>query len=126
MDKDNRAKVLEAYNRYLKAVIEADIDAINECIEYPLAYIGGDTVKMLDKFPIDPRAWKEKIGWATSNAFEIDVVAVTEKKAHILMRNCRRLRADGSLIEEASAFNAFKITDSGWKMYAFSDITFPA
>ena len=51
MDKDNRAKVLEAYTRYLNAVIEADIDAINECIEYPLAYIGGDSVKMLDKFP---------------------------------------------------------------------------
>ena len=126
MDKDNRAKVLEAYNRYLNAVIEADIDGINECIEYPLAYVGGDSVKMLDKFPIDPREWKEKTGWATSNAFEIDVVAVTEKKAHLLMRNCRRLRDDGSLIEEASAFYAFKITDTGWKMYAFSDITFPA
>ena len=126
MDKDNRAKVLEAYNRYLNAIIEADIDAINECIEYPLAYIGGDTVKLLDKFPIDPRKLKEKTGWATSNAFEIDAVAVTEKKAHILMRNCRRLRDDGSLIEEASAFYAFKNTESGWKMYAFSDITFPA
>ena len=83
MDKDNRAKVLEAYNQYLNAIIEVDIDAINECIEYPLAYIGGDSVKMLDKFPIDPREWKEKTGWATSNAFEIDVVAVTEKKACI-------------------------------------------
>ena len=79
---------------------------------------------MLDKFPIDPREWKEKTGWATSNAFEIDVVAVTEKKAHLIMRNCRRLRDDGSLIEEASAFYAFKTTDAGWKMYAFSDITF--
>ncbi len=76
-------------------------------------------------FAIDPREWKEKTGWATSNAFEIDVVAVTEKKAHVLMRNCRRLRDDGSLIEEASAFYAFKITGVGWKMYAFSDITFP-
>ena len=126
MDKDNRAKVLEAYNRYLNAIIEADIDAINDCIEYPLAHIGGDSVKMLDKFPIDPREWKEKTGWATSNAFEIDVVAVTEKKSHLLMRNCRRLRDDGSLIEKASAFYAFKTTDAGWKMYSFSDITFPA
>ena len=123
MDKNYRAKVLEAYNRYLNAIIKSDMDAINECIEYPLAYIGEDSVKMLDKFPIDPREWKEKIGWATSNAFEIDVVAVTEKKAHVLMRNCRRLRDDGSLIEEASAFYAFKITDAGWKMYAFSDIS---
>ena len=39
MDKNNRAKVLETYNRYLNAIIAADMDAINECIEYPLAYI---------------------------------------------------------------------------------------
>ena len=116
MDKNNRAKVLETYNRYLNAFIEADMDAINECIEYPLGYIGSDSVKMLNKFPIDPREWSEKTGWATSNAFEIEVVAVTEKKVHILIRNCRRLRADDSLIAEVSGFYAFKITDTGWKM----------
>ena len=104
MDKDNRALVLECYHRYLNAVIEADIDAINECIEYPLAYIGGGSVKMLDKFPIDPREWKEKPGWATSNAFEIDVVAVTEKKAHVLMQNCRRLRDDDPLLKKQVHF----------------------
>ena len=42
------------------------------------------------------------------------------------MRNYRRLPDDGSLIEEASAFYAFKIIDAGWKMYALSDITYPA
>ena len=126
MDKNLRVQVLETYNRYVNAIVEADMETINNCVSYPLAYVGEDSVTMLDKFPIDPREWKEKTGWATSNAFEIDVVAVTEKKAHLLMRNCRRLRDDGSLIEEASAFYAFKTTDAGWKMYAFSDITVPA
>ena len=45
------------------------METINDCISYPLAYIGADSVKMLDKFPIDPRELKERIGWATSNAF---------------------------------------------------------
>ena len=72
-------------------------------------------------FPIDPRELKERIGWATSNAFEIDVVAVSDKKAHVVIRNVRRLRSDGSLIEEATAFYALKNTNSGWKMYAISD-----
>ena len=126
MDKNLRAQVFETYNRYLNAFNEADMETINDCISYPLAYIGADSVKMLDKFPIDPRELKERIGWATSNAFEIDVVAVSEKKAHILMRNCRRLRDDGTLIEEATGFYAFRNTKEGWKMYAFSDITFPA
>ena len=58
---------------------------------------------MLDKFPIDPRELKERIGWATSNAFEIDVVAVSDKKAHVVIRNVRTLlRSDGSLIEESN------------------------
>ena len=126
MDKNLRAQVFETYNRYLNAFNESDMETINDCIAYPLAYIGADSVKMLDKFPIDPREWKKKTGWATSNAFEIDVVAISNKKAHILMRNCRRLRDDGSLIEEANGFYAFKNTNNGWKMYAFSDITFPA
>ena len=81
---------------------------------------------MLDKFPVDPQELKENIGWATSNAFEIDVVAVSDKKAHVVIRNVRRLRSDGSLIEEATAFYALKNTNNGWKIYALSDITFPA
>ena len=126
MDKNHRAQVFETYNRYLNAFNEADMETINDCISYPLAYIGADSVKMLDKFPIDPRELKERIGWATSNAFEIDVVAVSDKKAHVVIRNVRRLRSDGSLIEEATPFYALKNTNNGWKMYAISDITFPA
>ena len=126
MDKNLRAQVLETYNRYLNAVNEADMETINDCVAYPLAYIGTDSVKMLEEFPIDAREWKKKTGWAKSKAFEIDVVAVSDKKAHILMRNVRRLRYNGSLIEEATGFYAFKNTKEGWKMYAFSDITFPA
>ena len=126
MDNNRRAQVFETYNRYLNAFNEADMETINDCISYPLAYIGADSVKMLDKFPIDPRELKERIGWATSNAFEIDVVAVSDKKAHVVIRNVRRLRSNGSLIEEATGFYAFKNTNNGWKMYAFSDITFPA
>ena len=107
MDKNLRAQVFETYNIYLNAFNEADMETINDCIAYPLAYIGADSVKMLDKFPIDPQELKEKIGWATSDAFEIDVVAVSDKKAHVVIRNVRRLRANGSLIDEATAFYAF-------------------
>ena len=58
MDKNLRAQVFETYNRYLNAFNEADMETINDCISYPLAYIGADSVKMLDKFPIDPRELK--------------------------------------------------------------------
>jgi hypothetical protein len=55
-----------------------------------------------------------------------DLVAAGENKAHLLLRNARRIRADGSLIEEATGFFAYTRTSAGWKMFAISDIVFPA
>ena len=69
---------------------------------------------------------REMKGWATSEGFEIDIVAVSKTKAHVIMRNTRRIRDDGSLIEEASAFYAYTKTTDGWKMFAASDIILPA
>ena len=83
MDKNLRQQVLETYNRYVNAIVEADMDTINSCVDYPLAYIGEESVTMLDKFPIDPREWKKKKGWATSNAFKIDVIAGSDKTAQV-------------------------------------------
>ena len=81
---------------------------------------------MLDKFTIKPEEMKTQKGWDRSEAFEIDVVAVGENKAHLIMRNTRRLRKDGSLIEEATGFYAYKKVEDNWKMFAISDIIFPA
>ena len=108
MDKVERASLLGAYQRYLAAFNANNLDAINDCISYPLAYIGGDSVTILDQFPINPADMKASKGWDRSDSFEIDVVAVGENKAHLLMRNTRRLRKDGSLIEEATGFYAYK------------------
>ena len=126
MDKVERASLLGAYQRYLVAFNANDLDAINDCINYPLAYIGGDSVTLLDQFPINPADMKASKGWDRSDSFEIDVVAVGENKAHLLMRNTRRLRKDGSLIEEATAFYAYKKENDEWKMFVISDIVFPA
>ena len=63
IDKNLRAQVFETYNRFLNAFNEADMETINDCIAYPLACIDANSVKMLDKFPVDPRELKEKIEW---------------------------------------------------------------
>ncbi len=126
MDKKMRAEVLTAYEDYLTAFNNDDIDTINALVAWPLSYIGDGKVTNLDQFPVKPSELKESMGWDRSEGFEIDVVAVTETKAHVLMRNTRRLRKDGSLIEEASAFYAFTRTDDGWKMFALSDVRMPA
>ena len=69
---------------------------------------------------------KASKAWDRSDAFEIDVVAVGENKAHPLMINTRRLRKDCSLIEEATGFYAYTKVDGDWKMFAISEIVFPA
>jgi hypothetical protein len=122
----DRADILKAYEGYLEAFSESDVEAIDTYIHYPLAYIGADAVTLLDKFPINPAELKELKGWDGSEALEIDVVAAGESKAHLILRNARRLRADGSLIEEATGFYAYTRTSAGWKMFAISDIVFPA
>ena len=126
MDSSKRAALLSAYQQYIDAFNSNDIDKINKCVQFPLAYIGAGEVKMLDKFPIKPQEMKTQKGWDRSEAFEIDVVAVGENKAHLIMRNTRRLRKDGSLIEEATGFYAYTKVEDNWKMFAISDIIFPA
>lgn len=126
MDSQMRAEVLAAYEAYLSAFNNDDIDTINSLVAWPLYYIGDGKVTSLDQFPVKPSELRESMGWDRSEGFEIDVVAVTETKAHIVMRNTRRLRKDGSLIEEASAFYAFTRTGDGWKMFALSDVRMPA
>ena len=102
-----------------------DIDGINACIEFPLTHIGNGKITVLEKFPLSPTEMKKAKG-CISDSFEIDIVAMTETKAHLLCRNVRRLREDGSLIEQVSAFYAFKKTADGWKMFAISDVVTPA
>ena len=98
------------------------MDKINNFTEFPLISIGDGLVSTLDSFPISPAEMKAAKGWSTSENFEIDIVAQSDTKAYVLMRTCRRLRVDGSLIEEASGFYAYKYTSDGWKIYAISDL----
>ena len=59
MDKNLRAQVFETYNKYLNAFNEAAMEIINDCIAYPLAYIGADSVKKVYRFLIYPKELRE-------------------------------------------------------------------
>jgi hypothetical protein len=122
----NRGDVLAAYQRYLDAFMASDERAIRECLQWPCTFLGVGQAESIDEFPYSPTDLKRQKHWAASAGLEIDVVAVSEVKAHILLRNCERIRADGTLIEEVSAFYAFTKTVRGWKIFAMSSIEFPA
>jgi ketosteroid isomerase-like protein len=122
-----KQEVRNAYDRYLTAFNANDLSTINATIRYPLAYIADGEVRMVDAFPYDPAELKRSKGWHTTVDAEIEVVAVSPTKAHVILRNAKRLREDGSLIETVSALYAFtKTAEGAWKIFAASAVTNPA
>lgn len=122
----NRRAVLAAYQTYLDAFMLSDEEAIRDCIVWPCTFLGNGSSESMDVYPYSPAELRRRKGWEVSTGMEIDVVAVSDQKAHVLLRNSERVRADGSLIEEISAFYAFTKTLDGWKIFAMSSIEFPA
>jgi hypothetical protein len=122
----NRGDVLAAYQSYLDAFMASDEQAIRECVQWPCTFLGADRAESIDEFPYSPTDLKRQKDWATSVGLEIDVVAVSDVKAQVLLRHGERVRPDGTLIEEVSAFYALTKTANGWKIFAMSSIEFPA
>jgi hypothetical protein len=115
--------VVAAYQAYVRAFLENDMNAIDRLVRYPLAYIGAGKTVISDSFPVKPADLIAEKQWHTTADTDFEVVGLSADKAHVILPRARRLRADGSLIETVSAFYAFTRTDEGWKMFAVSDIT---
>ena len=101
--------VLDTFENYLNAFLKSDLNLINSFIEYPITYISDGDVVTLNEFPVNPKEWAEKKGWHNG------------KTANIISSG-KRVKKDRILIEEYSAFYAFKKIGSEWKMYAISQV----
>ena len=121
-----QAEVAATYERYLAAFIASDLAASDALVFYPLAHIGDGAVRLFDQFPLNPAGLRRAKQWHTTLNSEVEVVAVSPTKAHVILRTADRVREDGSLIETVSAFYAFKKTEEGWKLFAVSDVVNPA
>lgn len=121
----SRTEVLAAYEAYLAAFLAGDMQKLRASCVWPLTLLADGTTVMLEEFPYSPAQIKAEKGWATSRSFEIDVVGVSSTKAHLVLRNCERLTAEGALIENVTAFYAFTKTPVGWQIFALSAIEFP-
>ncbi len=119
-------EVSATYEAYTRAFLANDIEAIHELVKYPIAYIRDDNVVLMDSYPIKPADLIAQKQWHTSTDTEIEIVGISETKAHVVLPNVKRWRKDGSLIETASVFYAFTKTAAGWKMFAISGISVPA
>lgn len=59
MKQRSRADLLAVYQKYLNGFVTEDMDAINECIEYPFTHVGETSVKTFDHFPLSPSEMKK-------------------------------------------------------------------
>jgi len=119
-------EVIAAYRAYVRAFLGNDIGAINGLVHYPLAYVGAGKTQLLESFPMEPADLMANKQWHSSTDTDFEVVGVSADKAHVILPRAKRLRVDGSLIETVSVFYAFTKTESGWKIFALSDVTVPA
>ena len=127
MNRDELIQQVSAtYEAYTRAFLANDLDAINELVKYPIAYIRHDDVVLMDSFPIKPADLMAQKQWHNSTDTEFEIVGISQTKAHVVLPKARRWRKDGTLIETASAFYAFTKTEAGWKMFAISGIAVPA
>src|SRR5262245_27700779 len=116
------AEVLSAYKRYLEAFMSNDMNGINALVSYPLAYVGDGVVKMFNEYPIRPSELMAQTGWQDTLDMQYEVVAVSDTKAHLILRSGTSVRGDGLPIEAISGFYAWTKTTAGWKKFAFSDV----
>ena len=117
MDQD----VLDTFENYLNAFLKSDLNLINSFIEYPITYISDGDVVTLNEFPVNPKEWAEKKGWHTTIDIKTEVHGYNGKTANIISSG-KRVKKNRTLIEEYSAFYAFKKIGSEWKMYAISQV----
>ena len=122
----NKLAVSAAFQVYADALNAGDDQGVRDAFIWPLAHMPADGVVMVDKPPALPSEMRAQTDWARSTFGDIEVVAASDTKAHVVLRNFERLRSDGSLIESGSSFYAFCKTDKGWKIFAVSGILFPA
>ena len=96
------------FDRHLTAFLQSDLATISAVVSYPPAHIEATGVQLFDKFPIEPEETVRAKGWHATANMEHEVVAVSPAKAHVVLGTADRVRKDGSLIEIASGFYAFK------------------
>ena len=119
------AAVIATYESYLRAFMAGDMDGIDACVSYPLAYIGDGAVHSFGEFPLKPADLMAQTGWHDTVDMRYEVVALGDTKAHLILHSGTRVRADGSPIEDISGFYAWTLTPAGWKMFAISDVRTP-
>ena len=91
MDEHLKGQVLATYSAYVEAFRANDVAALDELIQYPLAYIGNGRTKLLDAFPIQPAELMATKQWHDTQNLDPEVMFTSADKAHVIVRRATRV-----------------------------------
>ena len=120
-----KQEVLDAYDGYVKAFIKGDTKEVENHLSFPnYRFLDGE-IKEFNEFHSNLNELKNR-GYKDTIALSIDVVEISEEKAHLVLKEALRVKDNNEPLEEISSFYIFIKEDNKWKIKFSSAFFFPS
>ena len=119
-----KQEVLDAYDGYVKAFIKGDTKEVENYLSFPNYRFHDGEIKELNEFHSNLDELKNR-GYKDTIALSIDVVEISEEKAHFVLKEALRVKDNNKPLEEISSFYIFIKEDNKWKIKFSSAFFFP-
>lgn len=118
------AEVTRVMDDYREVFFNGTREQAQAFVHLPVLYISEDDVQLRERYPFDPEKLRAQSGIAKADV-DMEVIHADATKAHVLLHG-RRMRADGSLVEDVEAVYILQKREGVWKIAAFSGVRTPA
>ena len=98
-----KQEVLDAYDGYVKAFIKGDTKEVENYLSFPNYRFFDGKIKEFNEFHSNLNELKKR-GYKHTIAISIDVVEISEEKAHLVLKEALRVKDNNKPLEEISSF----------------------
>ncbi len=110
------------HEEYQEAFLNNDYEAYKKIFASPVCVLMGDSFEVFDEVPNFAGDAASDDGWVRSEFTPYEVIAVSETKAHLAIRNFSRYAENDRLLTSGSAMYIYNRIDGEWKISAISAI----
>ena len=110
------------HEEYLQAFLNNDYETYKKIFASPVCVFMGDSFEVFDEVPNFAGDAASDDGWVRSEFTPYEVIAVSETKAHLAIRNLSRYAENDRLLTSGSAMYIYNRIDGEWKISAISGI----
>ncbi|MFL3003013.1 MAG: nuclear transport factor 2 family protein [Candidatus Poriferisodalaceae bacterium] len=110
------------HEEYLQAFLNNDYETYKKIFASPVCVFMGDGFEVFDEVPDLAGDAASGDGWVRSEFTPYEVIAVSETKAHLAIRNLSRYAENDRLLTSGSAMYIYNRIDGEWKISAISGI----